>query len=91
MLCLKCQFLDSPDKIGNKKEKYYATFGAKSVSGAAIYYMGIVDFLQDWTTRKKTERMLKIYLLGQEAEGTSVMHPDPYKVIRVSSKKKIEK
>ena len=60
--------------------KHYATFGAKSVSGAAIYYMGIVDFLQDWTTRKKAERMTKIYLLGQEAEGTSVMHPDPYKV-----------
>lgn len=41
--------------------------------------MGIVDFLQNWTLRKKTERAMKIYLLGQEAEGTSVMHPDPYK------------
>ncbi|CAM9604259.1 unnamed protein product, partial [Ectocarpus fasciculatus] len=69
----------SPNKSG-ERVKNYATFGAKSVSGAAIYYMGIVDFLQDWTTRKKVERMTKVYLLGQEAEGTSVMHPDPYKV-----------
>jgi hypothetical protein len=44
-----------------------------------IVTIGIVDFLQDWTTRKKVERAGKIYLFGQEAEGTSVMHPDPYK------------
>lgn len=69
---------ESPGKA-SAKGKHYATFGAKSVSGAAIYYMGIVDFLQDWTTRKKVERMTKIYLLGHEAEGTSVMHPTPYK------------
>jgi hypothetical protein len=67
----------SPGKA--EKGKHYATYGAKSVSGPAIYYMGIVDFLQDWTTRKKCERLGKIYLFGQEAEGTSVMHPDPYK------------
>jgi hypothetical protein len=62
------------------KKKTYVSFHAKSVTGPAIYYMGIVDFLQDWTTRKKTERMIKMYCLGQEAEGISVNHPDPYKV-----------
>ena len=61
------------------KKKTYVSFHAKSVTGPAIYYMGIVDFLQDWTTRKKTERMIKMYCLGQEAEGISVNHPDPYK------------
>ena len=42
--------------------------------------MGIVDFLQDWTARKKIERAAKIYILGQEAEGVSVNHPLPYKI-----------
>jgi hypothetical protein len=60
------------------KKKTYAKYQAKSVTGAAIYYMGIIDFLQDWTFRKWLERTVKIYLLGQDREGASVMHPIPY-------------
>lgn len=71
---------DPKPGVRSKVVKHYATFGAKSVTGAAIYYMGIVDFLQAWTTRKKLERAAKVYLLGQEADGTSVMHPAEYKV-----------
>lgn len=66
------------NSIHRLKKKTYAKYQAKSVTGAAIYYMGIIDFLQDWTFRKWMERTLKIYLLGQDREGASVMHPTPY-------------
>jgi hypothetical protein len=65
-------------KHKNSKKKYVA-YNAKSVSGAAIYYMGIVDFLQDWSLRKKIERATKIYLTRNDPAGISVMEPYPYR------------
>jgi 1-phosphatidylinositol-4-phosphate 5-kinase len=57
-----------------------STFRAVSVTGPAIYYLGIVDFLQDWTTNKKIERNFKIYALRKDPDGLSVMHPETYKL-----------
>ena len=56
-----------------------STFRAVSVTGPAIYYLGIVDFLQDWTTKKKIERAFKIYATRKDADGLSVMDPERYK------------
>ena len=42
--------------------------------------MGIVDFLQDWTMKKKIERLFKIYILRKDPDGLSVMLPEPYKL-----------
>jgi hypothetical protein len=50
------------------------------VTGPAIYYFGIVDFLQDWSTRKKIERAFKIYMTRKDPDGLSVMNPQPYKM-----------
>lgn len=55
-------------------------FRAASVTGPAIYYFGIVDFLQDWSTKKKIERAFKIYMTRKDPDGLSVMHPKPYKM-----------
>ncbi len=66
------------DNNPDLREKY-PIFKASSVSGPGIYYMGIVDFLQDWSTKKKIERTLKIYLTRKDPEGLSVMEPISYK------------
>lgn len=66
----------SSDK--SKRKKRYTSFNAKSVSGPATYFMGIVDFLQDWSSKKKLERAGKIYLYRQEPGGISVMEPASY-------------
>lgn len=41
---------------------------------------GIVDILQEWTWRKRVERVCKVRLLQQDPDGISCMHPYPYAV-----------
>ncbi|RYH17074.1 hypothetical protein EON65_29130 [archaeon] len=55
-------------------------YSAYSVTGPAVYHLGIVDFLQNWTTQKKIERTFKTYLKRKDPDGLSVMHPTPYKL-----------
>jgi hypothetical protein len=55
-----------------------STFRAKTVSGPAVYHLGIVDFLQDWTFKKRLERAFKIYFTRKDPDGLSVMRPDAY-------------
>ena len=38
-----------------------------------------MDFLQDWSRKKKVERAFKIYVTRKDPEGLSVMHPRHYK------------
>ncbi len=64
---------------GSESVVVMPTYKAYSVSGPALYYFGIVDFLQDWTFHKKVERAVKIYALRKDPEGLSVMEPFSYK------------
>ena len=43
----------------------------------ALYYMGLIDFLQPWTTRKVIERQLK-GLMGQDINAISCVTPEEY-------------
>jgi hypothetical protein len=43
----------------------------------ALYYMGLIDFLQPWTTRKVFERQLK-GLIGQDINAISCVTPEEY-------------
>jgi 1-phosphatidylinositol-4-phosphate 5-kinase len=43
----------------------------------ALYYMGLIDFLQPWTSRKVVERQLK-GLMGQDINGISCVTPEEY-------------
>eukprot|EP01038_Epipyxis_sp_PR26KG_P015668 gene15668-21193_t len=72
-------------KNNNNNKIPYSTYQAKTVSGPAIYHLGIVDFLQDWTIRKRLERAMKIYLFRKDPDGLSVMEPEEYK-LRFQSK-----
>jgi len=57
---------------------------AKVIEGPGIYYMGIIDILQEWNWSKWFERCLKTKVLnccpGAEypAEGVSCIPPEPY-------------
>jgi hypothetical protein len=43
----------------------------------AVYYIGLIDFLQPWTTRKIIERQLK-GILGYDVKAISSVPPDEY-------------
>ena len=43
----------------------------------AIYYLGVIDFLQPWTARKVAEKQLK-GLLGYDTKAISCVDPDEY-------------
>ena len=43
----------------------------------AVYYMGIIDFLQPWTTKKVMEREVK-GLLGYNTKAISCVSPKDY-------------
>ncbi len=43
----------------------------------AVYYMGLIDFLQPWTTRKVMERKLK-GLAGYDTNAISAVTPEEY-------------
>ena len=56
---------------------YARPFEVSRVVGPDCYYMGIIDFQQQWTWSKRLERMVKI-LRGADGDGLSAMAPDPY-------------
>jgi hypothetical protein len=43
----------------------------------AVYYLGLIDFLQPWTARKVVERKLK-GLMGQDTDAISCVDPEAY-------------
>ena len=72
--------LKTPTAESNPNKLGVSTFKAASVTGPAVYYLGIVDFLQDWSTKKKIERAFKMYFARKDPDGLSVMHPKYYKM-----------
>ena len=56
----------------NRCTSAHATYKANAVAGPSIYYFGVVDFLQDWSTIKKAERAFKIFIKRQDSEGKSI-------------------
>lgn len=43
-----------------------------------IYFMGIIDILQEWNLSKKSERLAKVYLLNNRSNEISAAPPDEY-------------
>ena len=39
-----------------------------------------MDFLQDWSWKKRFERLFKIYIARKDPDGLSVMEPEAYKI-----------
>lgn len=54
------------------------SFIVDAISGPSMYYLGMVDVLQQYTMKKKIERMYKVYVLRKDKKGISVMKPRSY-------------
>ena len=44
-------------------------YPARAVIAPCEYYLGVIYILQTWSYSKWAERMLKVYILNQPAEG----------------------
>jgi Phosphatidylinositol-4-phosphate 5-Kinase len=54
-----------------------SVFHGKRRGDRAVYYMGLIDFLQPWTVRKVLERQLKAFL-GYDTKAISSVTPEEY-------------
>ncbi|TMW61649.1 hypothetical protein Poli38472_010712 [Pythium oligandrum] len=48
------------------------------VHGPGIYFMGLIDILQQWNLRKRAEHFIRVYILMQDRCGISVVNPRQY-------------
>jgi hypothetical protein len=48
------------------------------IEGPGVFYMGIIDILQEWSFIKRAERWLKRYVMFQDKQGMSVIPPSDY-------------
>lgn len=55
----------------------FSVFHGERNGERAIYYMGLIDFLQPWTKRKVVERYLK-GLVGYDTKAISSVTPEEY-------------
>ncbi|OWZ21448.1 Phosphatidylinositol-4-phosphate 5 kinase [Phytophthora megakarya] len=48
------------------------------VHGPGLYYLGLIDMLQQWNLRKRVEHFVRVYVLMQDRHGISVVNPRQY-------------
>jgi hypothetical protein len=57
----------------------YSKFHGRRRGDRAVYYLGLIDFLQPWTARKAVERRLK-GLIGYDTKAISCVDPEEYAI-----------
>ncbi|EGZ23031.1 phosphatidylinositol-4-phosphate 5 kinase-like protein [Phytophthora sojae] len=65
----------------SRKPVHPFTRGGMSVDevhGPGLYYLGLIDILQQWNFRKRVEHFVRVYLLFQDRHGVSVVNPRQY-------------
>ncbi|KAF4042906.1 Phosphatidylinositol-4-phosphate 5-Kinase [Phytophthora infestans] len=65
----------------SKKSVHPFAHGGMSVDevhGPGLYYLGLIDILQQWNFRKRVEHFVRVYLLMQDRHGISVVNPRQY-------------
>jgi len=65
--------------IDNEKSAEDFMMRARCVVGPEFFYMGVIDMLQAWTTKKKLERFYKRFFKRVDGEGLSAIEPMAYK------------
>ncbi|KAG7387929.1 phosphatidylinositol-4-phosphate 5-kinase-like protein 1 [Phytophthora pseudosyringae] len=67
---------------GVKKSLHQVAHGGgmsvDEVHGPGLYYLGLIDMLQQWNFRKRVEHFIRVYLLLQDRHGISVVNPRQY-------------
>ncbi|KAF1779162.1 Phosphatidylinositol-4-phosphate 5-kinase, N-terminal domain [Phytophthora cactorum] len=64
-----------------KKSFHPIAHGGMSVDevhGPGLYYLGLIDILQQWNLRKRVEHFVRVYVLMQDRHGISVVNPRQY-------------
>eukprot|EP00617_Octactis_speculum_P009308 CAMPEP_0185790300 /NCGR_PEP_ID=MMETSP1174-20130828/155496_1 /TAXON_ID=35687 /ORGANISM="Dictyocha speculum, Strain CCMP1381" /LENGTH=220 /DNA_ID=CAMNT_0028484915 /DNA_START=181 /DNA_END=843 /DNA_ORIENTATION=+ len=51
---------------------------AEYIEGPTVFYLGVVDILQEWNLSKRLERAAKILFESAEPDGLSAVEPDFY-------------
>jgi len=54
-------------------------FAVQKVEGPSIYFMGVIDILQDYNWHKRLETWFKVNIKGSDPYGLSCVHPVDYK------------
>ncbi|ETW04492.1 hypothetical protein H310_04755 [Aphanomyces invadans] len=57
---------------------HHGGMGVEEVYGPGVYFMGLIDILQQWNMRKRVEHFVRVYLFGQDRLGISVVAPKEY-------------
>ncbi|KDO20963.1 hypothetical protein SPRG_14055 [Saprolegnia parasitica CBS 223.65] len=75
--------VDAPSATTSPDEKpfHQANLGGMSVEevyGPGVYFMGLIDILQQWNLRKRVEHFVRVYVLQQDRGGISVVKPAIY-------------
>ena len=58
--------------------KYLGGIRAQIIDGPGLYYIGIIDTLQEYTLRKKLETFYKTYIRRDDGNGISCVDPITY-------------
>ncbi len=62
----------------NLFSEYRGGLRATIVEGPGIYYLGIIDVLQEWTLAKRLENWFKTHILCTDTSGLSAVDPERY-------------
>lgn len=66
--------------VGNKPfhQAIHGGMSVDEVHGPGVYFMGLIDILQQWNFRKRVEHFVRVYILMQDRHGISVINPKQY-------------
>ncbi|OQR85479.1 phosphatidylinositol-4-phosphate-5-kinase (Pi-PIPK-D8/GPCR-PIPK) [Achlya hypogyna] len=70
-----------PPDIAADRPFHQATnggMGVEEVYGPSVYFMGLIDILQQWNMRKRIEHFVRVYVFQQDRLGISVVKPAVY-------------
>ena len=68
-------------EVDTLTQKDFSKFLKKKHSfphGNRIYHIAIIDYLQEWNLKKKTERFLKTTILVKDGKKLSAIEPQEY-------------
>eukprot|EP01127_Copromyxa_protea_P002386 TRINITY_DN1227_c0_g1_i1.p1 TRINITY_DN1227_c0_g1~~TRINITY_DN1227_c0_g1_i1.p1 ORF type:complete len:864 (+),score=147.02 TRINITY_DN1227_c0_g1_i1:31-2622(+) len=51
-----------------------------STDGTQLYFLGVIDILQEWNATKQVERCFKVGMRCEDGDGISAIDPDRYSV-----------
>jgi len=70
--------VNDESKNHNPRNDWRGGVQARVTEGPGIYYMGIIDMLQEWNFRKRSEHFIKTKILRNNSKEISAVEPNWY-------------